>query len=53
MAKKHRTVVPDFASHKPHPQRPSAPAAKVQPGPGPVQRVKPHATSAKSGRRGQ
>lgn len=53
MSKKHRTIVPDFASHKPHPQRPSAPPVKVHPGTAPVQRAKPQATSAKSGRRGQ
>ena len=54
--KKHRTRVPDF-SHK-RPTRPEVDAGKPQPHtPAPAQRpapqVKPHSTSAKSGRRGQ
>lgn len=51
MAKKHRTAVPDFSSHKPQTKLPGPGAAKA-PVPVPAPRVKPQATSAKSGRRG-
>lgn len=49
--KKHRTQVPDFSSHKPTGKLPSGAAGKA-PAPTPAPRVKPQATSAKSGRRG-
>jgi hypothetical protein len=53
MTKKHRTVVPDFSSHKPKAGTPSAPAAKgAKPAPPPVPKAKPQATSSKSGHRG-
>ncbi|MDH5234115.1 MAG: hypothetical protein OEW77_04085 [Gemmatimonadota bacterium] len=53
MAKKHRTAVPDFSGHKPQKKVPGGDALKAAPPP-PVAppRVKPQATSAKSGRRG-
>ncbi|HJU65929.1 MAG TPA: hypothetical protein VJ596_09640 [Gemmatimonadaceae bacterium] len=51
MKKKHRAHVPDF-SRKPLPQAPAADNVKVPPRP-PTPTVKPRATSAKSGRRGQ
>lgn len=51
MAKKHRTNVPDFSSHKPQSKVPGPASAKA-PVPVPAPRVKPQATSAKSGRRG-
>lgn len=51
MSKKHRTAVPDFSSRKPHPKS-SGVAATKAPVPVPAPRVKPQATSAKSGRRG-
>lgn len=52
MSKKHRTTVPDFSSHKPQSKTPmpSGPSKKAAPVVAP--RVKPQATSAKSGRRG-
>ena len=53
MSKKHRTVVPDFSSHKPQSGTPSATETKgAKPAPPPVQKVKTQATSAKSGHRG-
>ena len=55
MSKKHRTDVPDFSSHKPAAKVPKAPGGKAQgkaPPPVAAPRVKPQATSAKSGRRG-
>jgi hypothetical protein len=53
MSKKHRTVVPDFSSHKPQAGTPSAPATKgAKPAPPPVPKAKPQATSSKSGHRG-
>jgi len=55
MAKKHRTAVPDFSSHKPQAKlhaKLGGPAAAKAPVPVPAPRVKPQATSAKSGRRG-
>ena len=53
MSKKHRTAVPDFSSHKPQAKVPAAGAAKAaSPPPPSAPRVKPPATSAKSGRRG-
>jgi hypothetical protein len=51
MAKKHRTAVPDFSSHKPQSKLPH-PGATKAPGPVAAPRVKPQATSSKSGRRG-
>jgi hypothetical protein len=51
MAKKHRTAVPDFSSHKPQAARPGVTPAKA-PVPVPAPRVKPQSTNAKSGRRG-
>ncbi len=51
MSKKHRTAVPDFSSHKATTKLPSGAASKT-PAPSPAPRVKPQATSAKSGRRG-
>jgi hypothetical protein len=53
MSKKHRTAVPDFSSHKPKSKVPSAPATKgAKPAPPSAPKVKPQATSSKSGRRG-
>lgn len=55
MAKKHRTDVPDFSSHKPASRVPDAQGVKGKakaPTPTTTPRVKPQATSAKSGRRG-
>jgi hypothetical protein len=52
MSKKHRTVVPDFSSHKPQAKVQGAPARTTKPTPPPTPKIKPHATSAKSGRRG-
>jgi hypothetical protein len=52
MSKKHRTAVPDFSSHKPQAKAPGAPAKVAKPAPPPSPKVKPHATSSKSGRRG-
>jgi hypothetical protein len=50
MSKKQRTAVPDFSSHKsPSKVKPIAGKAPV---PVAAPRVKPQATSAKSGRRG-
>lgn len=51
MGKKHRTAVPDFSSHKPQGKLPAATTNKAPP-PVVAPRVKPQATSAKSGRRG-
>lgn len=51
MAKKHRTAVPDFSSHKPQARRPGLAPSKA-PVPVPAPRVKPASTNAKSGRRG-
>jgi hypothetical protein len=54
MAKKHRTAVPDFSSHKPQSKlqaKLTGPAAAKAP-PVAAPRVKPQATSSKSGRRG-
>lgn len=51
MSKKHRTNVPDFSSHKPIAGQAAPPMKKVK-APTPTPRVKPPATSAKSGRRG-
>ncbi len=57
MSRKSRTAVPDFSSHKSPAKSPkgaapkgAAPAKSAAPAPPP--RVKPQATSAKSGRRG-
>ncbi len=53
MSKKHRTAVPDFSSHKPQSKVPGAAAPKgAKPAPPPAPKVKPQATSSKSGRRG-
>jgi hypothetical protein len=52
MAKKHRTNVPDFSSHKPQTKLPGAATVKGAVPPPSAPRVKPPATSAKSGRRG-
>ena len=53
MSKKHRTAVPDFSSHKPQSKMPSAPASKgAKSLPPSAPKVKPQATSSKSGRRG-
>ncbi|HJR63548.1 MAG TPA: hypothetical protein VJ803_07575 [Gemmatimonadaceae bacterium] len=51
MKKKHRAQIPDF-SRKPVTQLPAQDKLKAQPK-APVPTVKPRATSAKSGRRGQ
>lgn len=51
MPKKHRTAVPDFSSHKPQSKLTGIAPTKA-PVPVPAPRVKPQATSAKSGRRG-
>lgn len=53
MSKRHRIAVPDFSSHKPQSKIPGAPAAKdAKPAPPPPPKVKPQATSSKSGHRG-
>lgn len=52
MSKKHRTAVPDFSSHKPQSKVPSATAKTAKPAPPSAPKVKPQATSSKSGRRG-
>ncbi len=54
MSKKFRNVIPDFSSRKPQKQKPGTPAA-IAPvkGVAPAPRVKPQATSAKSGHRGK
>lgn len=53
MPKKTRTAVPDFSRQKPNAAKTGAPAPKSAVGAkAPVPRVKPQATSAKSGRRG-
>ncbi len=53
MPKKTRTAVPDFARQKPNAAKSGAPALKPAAGAkAPAPRVKPQATSAKSGRRG-
>jgi len=52
MSKKHRIDVPDFSSHKPQAKVPASVAPKKAAAPAPAPRVKPQATSAKSGRRG-
>ena len=53
MSRKHRTVVPDFSSHKPQAKVPGTnPKAVSAPPPPPAPKVKPPATSSKSGRRG-
>lgn len=52
MSKKHRTTVPDFSSHKPQSKVPLPSNASKKQAPVAAPRVKPQATSAKSGRRG-
>ena len=55
MPKKHRTVVPDFSRHKPQGKSlGKLPAANQAASPPPpvAPKVKPPATSSKSGRRG-
>ncbi len=53
MSKKHRTQVPDFSSHKPQSKTPGATTPKgAKPAPPSAPKVKPQATSSKSGRRG-
>ncbi len=57
MSKKHRTDVPDFSSHKQPSKVPITAATKAKGSgkaatPAAAPRVKPQATSAKSGRRG-
>lgn len=51
MSKKHRTAVPDFSSQKPKAKPPVNTGTKVAP-PVAAPRIKPPATSSKSGRRG-
>jgi len=52
MSKKHRTQVPDFSSHKSKAKVPGATPPKSAPVAHPAPRVKPQATSSKSGHRG-
>ena len=52
MSKKRRTAVPDFARAKPAGGKPAAPGSTAKAPASPVPRVKPQATSAKSGHRG-
>lgn len=55
MKKKGARDVPDFSSHRPVAPRAGMPQPKPAPvrAPAPQQTVKPQATNAKSGRRGQ
>lgn len=52
MSKKHRTKVPDFSRAKPAAAKPVVGGAPAKAPAVPLQRAKPPATSAKSGRRG-